>query len=33
VADEAEPFLLLGRGVLSRHRRLLDGPGLALEIA
>ncbi len=27
-----ETFVLLGRDVLNRHRLLLDGPGLALEI-
>jgi hypothetical protein len=32
VAHDAEPFILLGRDVLNRHRLLLDGPGLALEI-
>jgi hypothetical protein len=31
-AHDAEPFVLLGRDVLNRHRLLLDGPGLALEI-
>jgi len=32
IAHEAEPFILLGRDVLNRHRLLLDGPGLVLEI-
>jgi hypothetical protein len=32
IAHDEEPFILLGRDVLNRHRLLLDGPGLALEI-
>src|SRR5205823_120539 len=32
LAHAEEPFVLLGRDVLNRHRLLLDGPGLALEI-
>jgi hypothetical protein len=32
IAHPEEPFVLLGRDVLNRHRLLLDGPGLALEI-
>ncbi len=32
IAHAEEPFVLLGRDVLNRHRLLLDGPGLALEI-
>jgi len=32
LAHDDEPFVLLGRDVLNRHRLLLDGPGLALEI-
>jgi hypothetical protein len=32
LAQDGEPFILLGRDVLNRHRLLLDGPGLALEI-
>jgi hypothetical protein len=32
IAHDAEPFILLGRDVLNRHRLLLDGPGLTLEI-
>lgn len=31
-AQDGEPYVLLGRDVLNRHRVLLDGPGLALEI-
>lgn len=33
LAHESEPFVLLGRDILNRHRLLLDGPGLALEIS
>ena len=32
VADEEEPWVILGRDVLNAHRILLDGPKLALEI-
>jgi hypothetical protein len=32
LAHPEEPFLLLGRDVLNRHRVVLDGPSLALEI-
>ena len=32
IAHDEEPFILLGRDVLNRHRVLLDGPGLTLEI-
>jgi predicted aspartyl protease len=32
IAHGDEPYVLLGRDVLNRHRLLLDGPGLALEI-
>jgi hypothetical protein len=32
IAHDAEPFILLSRDVLNRHRLVLDGPGLALEI-
>jgi len=32
IAHDEEPFVLLGRDVLNRHRLLLDGPGLALEV-
>jgi hypothetical protein len=32
IAHDDEPFILLGRDILNRHRLLLDGPGLALEI-
>jgi hypothetical protein len=32
IAHDDEPFILLGRDVLNRHRLLLDGPGLAFEI-
>jgi hypothetical protein len=32
IAHDAEPFILLGRDVLNRHRLVLDGPGLTLEI-
>jgi predicted aspartyl protease len=32
VAQDDEPYVLLGRDILNRHRLLLDGPGLALEI-
>jgi hypothetical protein len=32
IAHDEEPFILLGRDILNRHRLLLDGPGLALEI-
>jgi hypothetical protein len=32
-AQNDEPYVLLGRDVLNRYRILLDGPGLALEIA
>jgi hypothetical protein len=32
IAHHEEPFILPGRDVLNRHRLLLDGPGLALEI-
>jgi gag-polyprotein putative aspartyl protease len=32
IAHEEEPYILLGRDVLNRHRLLLDGPGLAFEI-
>ncbi len=32
IAHDQEPFVLLGRDILTRHRLLLDGPGLALEI-
>ena len=32
IAHDEEPFILLGRDVLNRHRLVLDGPGLALEI-
>ena len=31
LADEDEPYVLLGRDVLNRHRVTLDGPGLSLE--
>ena len=33
LAHSAEPFVLLGRDILNRHRVVLDGPNLALEIA
>jgi hypothetical protein len=33
LAHPDEPFILLGRVVLNRHRVLLDGPALAFEIA
>jgi Retroviral aspartyl protease len=32
IAHDDEPFILLGRDILNRHRLLLDGPGLTLEI-
>ena len=32
LADRDEPFVLLGRDILNRHRVLLDGPNLILEI-
>jgi predicted aspartyl protease len=32
VAQDEEPYVLLGRDVLNRYRRLFDGPSLALEI-
>jgi predicted aspartyl protease len=32
LAHDGEPYILLGRDVLNRHRLLLDGRGLALEI-
>jgi hypothetical protein len=32
LAHAAEPFVLLGRDILNRHRIVLDGPRLALEI-
>jgi Retroviral aspartyl protease len=32
IAHDEEPFILLGRDILNRHRLLLDGPGLAPEI-
>ena len=32
IAHAEEPYILLGRDVLNRHRLLLDGPGLALEM-
>jgi hypothetical protein len=32
IAHDEEPFILLGRDVLNRHRVLLDRPGLTLEI-
>jgi predicted aspartyl protease len=32
VAGPDEPYVLLGRDVLNRHRILLDGPALAFEI-
>jgi hypothetical protein len=32
LAHAEEPFVLLGRDVLNRHRLLLDGPGQTLEI-
>jgi hypothetical protein len=32
ISHAEEPFVLLGRDVLNRHRILLDGPNLALEI-
>jgi hypothetical protein len=33
LAHPEEPYVLLGRDVLNRHRLVLDGPGLALEIS
>jgi len=32
IANQAERYVLLGRDVLNRHRVLLDGPRLTLEI-
>jgi predicted aspartyl protease len=32
IAHDEEPYVLLGRDVVNRHRLLLDGPGLALEM-
>jgi predicted aspartyl protease len=32
VADRDEPYVLIGRDVLNRHRVVLDGPQLILEI-
>jgi predicted aspartyl protease len=32
LASRDEPFVLLGRDVLNRHRIVLDGPGLVLEV-
>ena len=32
LADNDEPFVLLGRDILNQYRILLDGPKLALEI-
>ena len=32
LAHPEEPYVLLGRDVLNRHRILLDGPGLAMKI-
>jgi hypothetical protein len=32
IAHPGEPFVLLGRDVLTGHRVVLDGPGLALKI-
>jgi predicted aspartyl protease len=32
IAHDTEPFILMGRDVLNRHRLVLDGPGLVLEI-
>ena len=32
LADRDEPFVLLGRDVLNRHRVLFDGPNLVVEI-
>ena len=33
VASRDEPYVLLGRDVLNRHRVLLDGPNLVVEIS
>ena len=32
LAHPEEPYILLGRDVLNRHRLHLDGPGLALQV-
>jgi len=32
ISSPSEPWVLLGRDVLNRHRVVLDGPGLGLEI-
>jgi hypothetical protein len=32
VADQDEPYILLGRDVLNQYQVLLDGPGMAIEI-
>jgi predicted aspartyl protease len=32
LASRDEPFVLLGRDVLNRHRLVLDGPDLSLEV-